>query len=86
MSSITVNAVLREVGVEGTSSAGIAGEVDFPGRIIPPFPFALSTPTTINNFLSNTGDVKGGGEVNHLIVDQFLPEQQVQKHSVPAKH
>ena len=57
MSSITVNAVLWEGWGGGTSSAGIAGEVDFPGRIMPPFPFALSTPTTINNFLSNTGDV-----------------------------
>jgi hypothetical protein len=64
----------------------MAGDVDFPGRIIPPFPFALSTPTIINIFLSNTDDVQGGGDANHLIVDQFLPEQQVQKHSVPAKH
>ena len=38
-----------------TSSTGMAGDADFPDRIIPPFPFALSTATI--NF---QGALEGG--------------------------
>ena len=51
---ISVNSIVRQISSEegegeNTSSAGIEGDADFPGRIIPPFPLALST-ATINIF------------------------------------
>lgn len=82
---ISVNSTVRQILPEevtgDTSSAGIAGDADFPGRIIPPFPLALST-ATINIFsFSNRG--RPG---YHLIGDQFPQVQQVQKRSARAIH